>query len=152
MQLPELSPLQHKGSVLIFCQDACFLHACAVSRVFSGGSAVKNSPASAGDTGLILGLGGSPGRGNGNPLQYSCPENPMDRGAWWATVHGVTKSQTWPSDWACTHALSTHAPQLSYPLKPGSPWVVLEFPGNLNGLISLFALLLSHNVLWIPVV
>ena len=51
---------------------------------------VKNSPANAGDVGLIPGLGRSPGKGNGYPLQYSCLENPMGRGAWWATVHGVT--------------------------------------------------------------
>ena len=51
---------------------------------------VKNLSANAGDargTGLILGLGRSPGEGHGNPLQYACLENPMDRGAWWATVH-----------------------------------------------------------------
>ena len=55
---------------------------------------VKNPPANAGDArdmGLISGLGRSPGRGHGNALQYSCLENPMDRGAWWATVHGVTR-------------------------------------------------------------
>ena len=46
---------------------------------------------SAGDAGSIHGLGKSPGEGNGNPLQYSCQENPMDRGAWRATVHGVTQ-------------------------------------------------------------
>ena len=59
--------------------------------------AVKNPPASAGDardSGLIPGLGKSPGEGNGNPLQYSCLENSMDRGTWQATVHGVAKSQT----------------------------------------------------------
>ena len=58
---------------------------------------VKNPPAKAGDVidvGLIPGLGRSPGGGHGNPLQYSCLENPMDRGAWQATVHGVTKSRT----------------------------------------------------------
>ena len=58
---------------------------------------VKNTPASAGDirdTGLIPGSGRSPGGGHGNPLQYSCLKNPVDRGAWWATVHGVTKSRT----------------------------------------------------------
>ena len=58
---------------------------------------VKNLPANARDTrdrGSIPGLGSSPGRGHGNPLQYSCLENPKDRGAWWATVHGVKKSQT----------------------------------------------------------
>jgi len=52
---------------------------------------VKNLPASAGDPSSIPGLGRSPGGGNGNPLQYSCLRNPMDRGAWWATVHGVAK-------------------------------------------------------------
>ena len=55
---------------------------------------VKNLPANAGDirdTGSILGLGRSSGGGHGNPLQYSCLENPKDRGAWQATVHGVTK-------------------------------------------------------------
>ena len=58
---------------------------------------VKNPPINAidiRDTGSIPGSGRSPGEGNGNPLQYSCLENPMDRGAWWATAHGVTKSQT----------------------------------------------------------
>ena len=52
---------------------------------------VKNPPAIAGDTGSIPGSGRSPGGGNGNPLQYSCLEDPLDRGAWWATVHGITK-------------------------------------------------------------
>ena len=53
---------------------------------------VKNPPPNAGDPHLVPGLGKSPGGGHGNPLQYSCLENPMDRGAWWATVHGVTQS------------------------------------------------------------
>ena len=52
---------------------------------------VKNLPANAGDTGLIPGFGGSPGEGNFNPLQYSYLGNPMDRGAWWATVYGVAR-------------------------------------------------------------
>ena len=60
---------------------------------FPGGSVVKNPPAKAEDPGLIPGLGRSPGGGHGNPLQHSCLENPTDRGAWWATVHVVTKSQ-----------------------------------------------------------
>ena len=58
---------------------------------------VKNVPANGGDVrdvGSIPGLGRSPGEGHGNPLQYSCLGNPMDGGAWWATVHVVTKSQT----------------------------------------------------------
>ena len=53
---------------------------------------VKHLPANAGDAGSILGSGRSPGGGNVNPLEHSCLENPMDRGAWWATVHGVTES------------------------------------------------------------
>ena len=52
---------------------------------------VKNLPSNAGDVGSVPGLGRSPGEGNGNPLQCSCLGNPMDRGAWRATVHGVTK-------------------------------------------------------------
>ena len=58
---------------------------------FPGSAVVKNPPAKAGDLGLISGLGRSPGSGNGNPLQYSCLGNPMDRGSWQATVHGVTR-------------------------------------------------------------
>ena len=57
---------------------------------------IKNMPTNAGDigdAGSIHRTGRSPGEGNGNPLQYSCLENSMDRGAWWATVHGVTKSR-----------------------------------------------------------
>ena len=67
---------------------------------------VKNPPANAGDTrdlGLISGLGRSPGGGHGNPLQYSCLESPMGRGAWRATVHGVAESQTRLSETVCTH-------------------------------------------------
>ena len=61
---------------------------------FPGGSVGKESSCSAGDWGSIPGSGRSPGEGNGNPLHYSCLENSMDSGAWWATVHGITKSQT----------------------------------------------------------
>ena len=66
--------------------------------IFPGGSDGKASARNAGDPGWISGLGRSLGEGNGNPLQYSCLENSMDRGAWWATVHGVTKSRTQLSD------------------------------------------------------
>ena len=60
---------------------------------FPGGSDCKDSAYNAGDPGSIPGSGRSPGEGNGNPLQYSCLENPVDGGAWLATVHGVAKSQ-----------------------------------------------------------
>ena len=59
---------------------------------------VKNPPTNAGDVGSILGLGRTLRDGNGNQIQYSCLGNPMDRGAWQATDHGVSKSQTGPSD------------------------------------------------------
>ena len=61
---------------------------------FLGSSDGKASACNAGDPGSIPRLGRSPGEGNGNPLQYSCLENSMDGGAWWATVHGVAKSWT----------------------------------------------------------
>ena len=76
-----------------------FLHPCNASLV------VKNLPASEGDTGSIPGSGRSPGEGNGKPLQYSCLGNPMDRGAWQATVHGFAKSQTKLGDQATTTGL-----------------------------------------------
>ena len=61
---------------------------------FLGGSGGKESVCNAGDLGLIPGSGRFPGEGNGNPLQYPYLGNPMDRGAWWATVHGMSKSWT----------------------------------------------------------
>ena len=67
-------------------------------RVFPGGSVGKESACNAGELCSIPGLGRSPGEGNGNPLQYSCPENSKERGAWRATAHGVAKSQTRLSD------------------------------------------------------
>ena len=93
-----------------------------ITRGFPGYSLVKNLPANTGDTGLIPGSGRSPGEENGNPLQYSCLGNPMDRGAWRATVHGVTKSWTW------LKRLSTHA-------KRQSPFL---FPLNLDWPYDLF--------------
>ena len=61
---------------------------------FPGGSGGKESTCNAGDPGSIFGSGRTPGEGNGYPLQYSCLENSLDRGAWRATFHGITKSQT----------------------------------------------------------
>ena len=77
---------------------------------FPGGSDGKVSAYSAGDPGSIPALGRSPAEGNGNPLQYSCLENPMDGGAWQAIVHGVTKSRTRLSDF--THSLTHSLPLL----------------------------------------
>ena len=76
-----------KAEVDVFLEFSC-----------SGGSEVKASASNMGDLASIPGLGGSPGGRYGNPLQYSCLENSMDRGAWNATVHGVAKSQTQLSD------------------------------------------------------
>ena len=111
------------------------------SMGFPGGSVAKNLPASAGDASSIPGPGRSPGEGNGNPLQYSCLgnpgcngtplqysclENPMDGGAWWAAVHGVTKSRTRLRDFTFTfyfHALekemATHSSVLAWRI-PGT--------------------------------
>ena len=82
---------------------------------------VKNLPARAGgmrNESLIPGLGRSPGGGgHGNPLQYSCVENPMDRRVWWATVHRVTKSQIQLSDLACTYThiyIHTHTVNMKH--------------------------------------
>ena len=89
-----------------------------------------------GDVGLIPGSGRFPGEGNGNPLQYSCLENPRDRGTWWVTVHGVAKSQTRPSDFTFTFTLvAMLSSQLCLTLKPQGlqparllcPW---SFPGK----------------------
>ena len=78
---------------------------------FPGGSVVKKPSANAGHTGSIPGSGRSPGEGNGNPLQYSCLGNPMDRGAWWATVCGVTKVR---HNWA-TNTSSSSQCQVCFP-------------------------------------
>ena len=63
--------------------------------IFPFGSAGKESAHNSGDMGLVPGLGRSPGEGNGSPLKYSCLKNPMERGAWWATIHTVAKSHEW---------------------------------------------------------
>ena len=81
------SPLDIQGGIMIFV-------------AFLGGSDGKESACNVGDLGSIPVLGRSSGGGHGNPLQYSCLENPMDRGTWWGTVHGVPKSQTQLSDQA----------------------------------------------------
>ena len=88
----------------------CLLHwqVDSLPLIFSNGSVVKSPPSgNAVDASSIPGLGRSPGGGHGNLLQYSCLGNPMDRGAWWAAVHGVAKSQTWLSDFALTFHFHT---------------------------------------------
>ena len=70
------------------------LAVCSLPLVLRGGSGGKVSAYNAGNLGLIPGSGRTTGEGNGNPLQYSCLGNPMDKEAWWATVHAVTESQT----------------------------------------------------------
>ena len=71
-----------------------YICSCILKLDFPGGPDGKESTCNAGDLGLIPGLGRSPGEGKGYPLQYSCLENPMDRGAWWATVREVAQSWT----------------------------------------------------------
>ena len=83
---------------------------------FPGGSVVKIPHVNAGDMDLIPGLGRSTGGGNGNPLQHSCLENPMDRGAWWATVHVVAKSEP---DWTHTHT-HTYYNEITNRVRPTS--------------------------------
>ena len=91
------SPIKRYGLVELILKKIAFSYMLPTRNSgFQGGSVVKNQPAKAADAGeesLIPGLGRS-GGGNGNPLQYSCLENSMDRGTWQATVHGVTKNQT----------------------------------------------------------
>ena len=112
-------------------------------RGFPGGSDGKASAYNAGDPGLIPGSGRSSGEGNGDPLQYSCLENPMDGGACWATVHGVAKSRTRLSDFTFTfhfHALeeemATHSSVLAWRI-PGM--------GEPGGLPSMGSHRVGHN-------
>ena len=129
---------------------------------FPGGSEVKASACNAGDLGLIPGLGRSPGEGNGNPLQYSCLENPMDGGAWWATVHGVAKSQTRLSDFTyslCNNKQGDNAQPWRTPFSIGTrllfhvrfsvaSWPAYRF---LRRQVRWFGIALSrifHSLLW----
>ena len=83
-----------KGNVHMELQDAKCTLLIIRFYIFSGRSLSKGSACNAEDLGSIPELGRSPGKGNSYPLQYSCLENSMDRGAWWATLHGVAKSRT----------------------------------------------------------
>ena len=79
------------GVFLLTSKNGYFLQQQQGEEGFPGSSDGKESPYNAGDPSLIPGSGRSPGGGKGNPLQYSCQDNPMDRGTWWATVHGFTE-------------------------------------------------------------
>ena len=110
---------------------------------FPGGSDGKESACNDGDLGSVSGLGRSPGEGNGNLLQYFCLENLMDRGAWWATLHGVAKSWTWLTEFhfnsfiivsysvVTEKAMALHSSTLAWKI----PWT--EEPGGLQSMGSL---------------
>ena len=85
-------------SMLEYCYRLNCVHTPTPTPDFPGGSDGKQSACNAGDPGSIPGLVRSPGEGDGNPLQHSCLENSMDRGAWWAIVHGAAKNWTRLSD------------------------------------------------------
>ena len=106
LQVHEYQCLLTLSSVSIYAQHAMLDFYLCLNCPFPGGSEVKASAWNAGDPDLIPGLGRSPGEGNGNPFQYSCLENPMEAGAWWATVHGVAKSRKRLSDFTFTFKLS----------------------------------------------
>ena len=86
--------MKHLHLLLFFWSFLFNLTIADLTIIFPGGSEGKASACNAGDLGSIPGLGRSPGEGSGNPLQYSCLENPMDREACWATVHAIAKSRT----------------------------------------------------------
>ena len=119
---------------------------------FPGGSEVKASACSAGDLGSIPGLGRSPGEGNGNPLQYSCLENPMGGAARWATVHGVAKSRTRLSDFTFTFTYQSWFPLFFCIVHLRRPsYHSLLFSGTLNSVEYIFTFLPCLSLLLIHV-
>ena len=102
--------------------DCRYSHCC--QRGFPSDSVVKNMPANTEDMGSIPGSRQSPGEGNGKPIQYSCLGNPVDRGVWQVTVHGVTKNWTWLSNWTATAAKSISATSAPEP----QPYRPPQFP------------------------
>ena len=101
--LLQMSSIDHLG-IQTFPHWIWCCHEAFAGANMPGGSGVKNPPTTVGDMASIPGSGRSLGVGNGDPLQHSCLENPMDRGAWWAMVHGVSKSRIWLSEHVYTHA------------------------------------------------
>ena len=101
----------------LYSETNWHLSSCFYARRKEVGLVVKNPPDNPRDIrepGLIPGWGRSPGGGHGNPLQYSCLENPMDRGAWGAVVHRVTKSWTWLKPWSSIHIFFRKCAPLPY--------------------------------------
>ena len=98
---------------------------------FLGGSDGKESACNAGYLGSVPGLRTSPGEGNGNPLQYPCLENPMDRGAWQATVYGIAKSQTQMSNF---HLLTLDDASFPWGGNPKSIWFRPPRPSSFKGM------------------
>ena len=126
----------------------CFYHPLCYLLGFPGYTVVENQSANAGDAGnmgSVPGLGRSPWVGNGNPLQYSRAENPVDKGAWWLHSLGL-QSGTWPGAWACTHT------------RPPVTWVSPS-PGSTSSIVCIsrlshidpfkFGLSYSLNTCWI---
>ena len=104
-----------------------------ISTSLPGGSDDKESTCNAGDAGLISGLGRSPGEGYGYPLQYSCLENPIDRGTWWATIHGVAESDM--TKWLYIFPFPS-------PFRPHGPFLQLL---SVNSFVILSALVLPSQ-------
>ena len=103
-QAPSSSPArEHHSAILLQADCDWLIYHCAAAPLLPKWLSSKESVCSAGDTGLIPGWRRSPGEGNSNPLQYSCLENPTDRGTWRTTVQGVSKNQTQQSDLAHLH-------------------------------------------------
>ena len=116
--------MQQNPILTVIPQLGCFLFTVSLSRdIFPGGS---NGKVSAGEPGSIPGLGRSSEEGNGTPLQYSCLENPMDRGVWQATVHGVAKSRTQLSYFAFTSHFKQRWSDQLFQLFIENPWKVLR--------------------------
>ena len=113
----------------------------ASSQGFPDGSVVKNSPASAGETRSIPGLGRSPTGRNGNPLQYSCLEHPMDRPAWWVTVHGVAELDS-------TEQLSRHTVS-QYQLMPPPAHFIKDYSTSFPVLL-VRKVVFTHSVSLLP--
>ena len=116
-------------------------------------SSGKESAWNAGDLGSISGLGRSPGEGNGNPLQYSCLGNPMDRGVWRATVHGVTKSWRRLSDFMCCLLPSGKAFLVAQMVKNlpamGDTWVQsLGWEDPLEKGMAMYSSILAWRIPW----